>query len=146
MHGRGYGYAGSVFHRLEHHQFLQGGDFEQGTGKGGKSIWGGTFEDEGFPFSHNRRGGMQLSMANKGKDKNSSHFFITLDRMNRLNGKHVVFGEILDQESISVVQYMGSVPTPAMHGEAVDMMDPKRCVPVQPLKIERSGLMQVSNA
>jgi len=81
-------------------------------------------------------------MANKGKDKNSSQFFITLDRMNRLNGKHVVFGEILDEQSIGVVQYMSSAPTPAMHGEAVDMMDPKRCVPLQPLKIDGCGVIQ----
>lgn len=69
---------------------IQGGDVD---GKGGKSSFGHDFEDENFDLKHNQRG--LISMANKGKNKNASQFFILFSKAEHLDGKHVVFGKII---------------------------------------------------
>lgn len=87
-------YEGSNFHRNMRGFMIQGGDPE-GTGKGGESIWGGTFEDEFHPDNlHDKRG--CLSMANKGPGTNRSQFFITYERQPHLNNVYTVFGRMLD--------------------------------------------------
>jgi len=114
-------FKGCKFHRIIKGFMMQGGDFTNGDGTGGLSIYGSKFDDENFRDSHTKKG--LLSMANSGPGTNGSQFFVTFKETPHLDGKHVVFGEVVD--GFALLDKIENLSTDAkdVSDEAVTIVD-----------------------
>ncbi|EPR78159.1 Peptidyl-prolyl cis-trans isomerase [Spraguea lophii 42_110] len=113
---KNHSYKNSIFHRVIKKFMIQGGDITNFNGTGGLSIYGDRFEDENFNHKHKKG---VISMANAGPDTNGSQFFITVKECSWLDGKHVVFGEVV--KGMKYIYDISKVETNRMDKPVVDV-------------------------
>ena len=114
------GYKGCPFHRVIKGFMLQGGDMVHQDGTGRTSIYGDSFADENFAVQHTGPG--LLSMANSGPNTNGCQFFLTCAKCDWLDGKHVVFGRVLDEESLFLLRKMENMSVGANNKPKLDVV------------------------
>uniref|UniRef100_A0A3Q3MPD1 peptidylprolyl isomerase n=1 Tax=Labrus bergylta TaxID=56723 RepID=A0A3Q3MPD1_9LABR len=137
-------YKGCLFHRVVKDFMIQGGDFSEGNGRGGESIYGGFFEDESFAVKHNKE--YLLSMANRGKDTNGSQFFITTKPSPHLDGVHVVFGHVISgQEVVQTMENQKTDPNSRPYSE-VKVLNCGELIPKSKAKKEEKKKERASSS
>ena len=113
------GYKGTPFHRIVPGFVVQGGDAAKGDGTGRLSIYGERFPDESLVMRHVAPG--LLAMANSGPNSNACQFYITTGPAPHLDGKHVIFGRVLDRASMQTVRMIEGVPVGAGHRPSLEI-------------------------
>lgn len=94
----GMSYTGTYIHRIIERFLIQGGDVVNGDGSGAISVYGQYFEDENTTNNHTGPG--FLGMANRGPDTNGCQFYVTAMATPWLNGKHTIFGKVVEEQAI----------------------------------------------
>lgn len=115
------GYKGCKFHRVIKDFMVQGGDFVKGDGTGRMCIYGDRFDDEEGGLKARHAGPGILAMANSGPNSNGCQWYVTTAKADWLDGKHVVFGRVLDAESMLVVRKIENIPVGAASRPRVDV-------------------------
>ena len=108
--GLSVGYKNVPFHRVIKDFMIQGGDVIKGDGTGRVCIYGERFDDEAAGLQLRHTGAGLLSMANSGPNSNGCQFFLTCGKADWLDGKHVVFGRVMDDEGLLVLRKLEAVP------------------------------------